>query len=190
MKKLKNIFEELIDEEYNHKEYLKWKRKNVTIRGVSNESRVNGGSAMLGVGLYTAPLGNRALAKEYGKVYFILNAIPKKPFVVDSLNNWEVWSQNNLFMLHSNDRFPNQREFYKNTTIEAEMIKMGYDGVIIKGREMVNYTPPDNIIYFKTERELQSYYETLLSEDLTYSQTSTEGVEDDEYEIGKILPKV
>jgi hypothetical protein len=44
--------------------------------------------------------------------------------------------------------------------MENEMLNLGYDGLIIKGREMVNYTPND-IKYFKTEQELQHYYESL-----------------------------
>jgi len=41
------------------------------------------------------------------------------------------------------------------------MLNIGYDGLIIKGREMVNYIPKD-IKYFKNETELQLYYKTLL----------------------------
>ena len=40
-------------------------------------------------------------------------------------------------------------------------MKLGYDGIIIKGREMVNYTPPDDIKYFNNERALMDYYERL-----------------------------
>jgi hypothetical protein len=40
------------------------------------------------------------------------------------------------------------------------MLKLGFDGLIIKGREMVNYLPK-NILYFKTEDEVKSYYESL-----------------------------
>lgn len=40
------------------------------------------------------------------------------------------------------------------------MINLGYDGLIIKGREMVNYKPHD-IKYFETESELFSFYERL-----------------------------
>ena len=160
MKKLSEILKEV--NEYNHKEYLKWKRKNVTIRGMKEIGKENGGGGMVGLGLYTAPLSNKELAKKYGKVYFVLNAIPKKPLVVDSLNAWEIWSQRNLFMMFSDSNHPNQREFYKRTTVEAEIMKMGYDGVIIKGREMVNYNPPDNVLFFENERQLQMYYEDMI----------------------------
>jgi len=51
--------------------------------------------------------------------------------------------------------------FEENTTMEDEMLILGYDGLIIKGREMVNYSP-ENIKYFKTENQLHHYYETLL----------------------------
>jgi hypothetical protein len=160
MKKLINIFESV---EYNHKEYLKWKRKNVTIRGAKNVGQANGGGGMLGLGLYVAPLGNKALAKQYGTVYFLVGAIPKSPLVVDSLNEWEIWSQRNLFMKYSTGSFPDQRAFFKHTTVEAEMQEMGYDGVIIKGREMVNYNPTeDDIKYFQNERQLQMYYEDFI----------------------------
>jgi len=165
MKKLSKIYESLINEsnEYNHKEYLKWKRKNVTLRGMNNRYEENGGGAMLGDGLYTAPLGNKSLAKEYGKVYFVLNAIPKSPLIVNSLNDWEIWCQRNLFMMFASGSHPDQREFFKNTNIKDEMIKLGYDGIIIKGREIVNFTPSDNDLrYFENERQLQMYYEDII----------------------------
>jgi thymidylate synthase len=54
----------------------------------------------------------------------------------------------------------NLRFFEENTTMEDEMLILGYDGLIIKGREMVNYSP-DNIKYYKTENELHNYYERL-----------------------------
>ena len=37
------------------------------------------------------------------------------------------------------------------------MLKLGFDGLIIKGREMVNYKP-ENVKYFKTEEELYDYF--------------------------------
>ena len=148
--------------EYNHKEYLKWKRKNVTIRGAKEVGQANGGGGMLGLGLYTAPLSNKALAKQYGKVYFVLNAIPKHPLVVDGLNAWEIWAQRNLFGMFNDENYPNQREFFQKTTIEDEMQKRGYDGVIIKGREIVNFSPPDNVLFFENEKQLQMYYEDMI----------------------------
>jgi len=161
MKKLSEILKEV--NEYNHQEYLKWKRKNVTIRGISNRYGENGAGAMLGDGLYTAPLGNKVLAKQYGKVYFVLDAIPKKPLIVNSINDWEIWSQRNLFMMFSDGNHPNQREFFKKTNIKDEMLKLGYDGIIIKGREMVNFTPSeDDLRYFENERQLQMYYEDMI----------------------------
>lgn len=39
---------------------------------------------------------------------------------------------------------------------------MGYDGVIIKGREMVCYKPV-NILYFKNEIQLMNYYEVVIT---------------------------
>ena len=64
-------------------DYKKWKRKNVTLRGVSNTpGEYNGvGSISLGDGLYTAHLGNKEMARKYGKVYFVVNGRPKNPIV-------------------------------------------------------------------------------------------------------------
>ena len=44
------------------------------------------------------------------------------------------------------------------------MMKMGYDGIIIKGREMVNYKPDMNEIkFFSNENQLIHYYEFITS---------------------------
>ena len=51
-----------------------------------------------------------------------------------------------------------KKSFYENTTIEDEMQKLGFDGIIIKGREMVNYKP-ENVLYFSNENQLINYYE-------------------------------
>lgn len=138
--------------------FKKWKRKNVTIRGMAEVGVENGGSQMLGAGLYTAALSNKDLSKKFGKVYFVVNSIPKNPKIFDTLNSWEIWSQRNLFFKNFKDR----REFEKNTTIEKEMQKLGYDGVIIKGREMVNYTPKD-VLYFEDDRELENYFDSIIA---------------------------
>ena len=50
------------------------------------------------------------------------------------------------------------RYFEDNTSIEKEMLDLGYDGLVIKGREMVNYKPKD-ILYFENEDQLKMYYE-------------------------------
>ena len=149
----------------NRSDYLKWKRKNVTIRGVKEIGIENSGGAMLGRGLYTAFLSNRDLAKQYGEVHFLINALPKNPKVFNTLNDWEIWFYNTLVYKYSKENgkeFPDIRDFNKNTTIENELIKMGYDGIIIKGREIVNFTPPDNVIYFKNEKQLENYYDTVI----------------------------
>lgn len=146
----------------DRRDYLRWKRKNVTLRGLKQENETeNGGMAMLGQGLYTAYLGNREMARQYGKVYFVLNAIPKKPIVFNTLNDWEIWSYNTLITnwCKQNGFEPSSRTFYEHTNLRDEIMKLGYDGVAIKGREMVNYTPPDNVIYFENEYQLENYYD-------------------------------
>ena len=51
-------------------DFLKWKRKNVALRGMKNIGQANSGAAgRFGDGLYTAALGNRTMAKNYGDVY-------------------------------------------------------------------------------------------------------------------------
>jgi len=48
----------------------------------------------------------------------------------------------------------------RDLTIEDAIQKMGYDGVIIKGREMVVYnTEGLDIRYYKDEEQVQGYYE-------------------------------
>lgn len=148
----------------NHNEYLKWKRKNVTIRGVKEAGQENGAGAMLGSGLYTAFLSNKNLAKQYGKVHFVVNAIPKNPKVFNTLNEWEIWFYNTLVFKYSKENgkdFPDKRDFNSKTTIEDEMMKLGYDGIVIKGREMVNFKP-SNIVYFSDENQLENYFYTCV----------------------------
>lgn len=146
--------------EQSQKKYLKWKRENVSFRGMQETGVQNGGSAMLGRGLYSAALSNKSMAKGYGKLHFAVNAIPKKPIKFKSLNDWEIWFYNTLVFNYSKalgKEFPDKRDFNAKTTIEAEIQKMGYDGVIIIGREYVNYKP-ENVLYFNDEKELKDYY--------------------------------
>lgn len=158
----------IILSENSNSGYLSWKRKNVTIRGVAEVGEENGAGAMLGRGLYTAFLSNKALAKQYGQVHFVVNAIPKKPKVFNSLNEWEIWFYNTLVFKYSKENgkdYPDKRDFNANTTIEDEMEKLGYDGIIIKGREMVNYKP-ENVLYFKDENQLRNYYNFMENKPL------------------------
>ena len=114
-----------------------------------------------GKGLYTTPLGNKPMAKQYGTLYFVVNAIPKHPKITQSLNDAEIWRQklvNDFCKKHNEDYSLNF--FEKHTSIDKEAIKQGLDGLIIKGREMVNYKP-ENILYFKTEEELKNYYDSI-----------------------------
>ena len=85
-------------------------------------------------------------------LYLFKNGKPKKPKVFNSLNDWEVWFQRNF--LTNYDRLS---EFEKVTSIRAEMLKLGYDGIVIVGREMVNYTPED-VMYFSNETQLENYF--------------------------------
>jgi hypothetical protein len=156
MIKLRQILNEL-----NDSNYLSWKRKNVTLRGIKNLGEHNKVYGSFGKGLYTVPLSNKAMAKQYGNIYFVVNAIPKKSKVVNSLNEAEIFRQKliNDFCKQHNTEY-NTGYFESNTTIEKEMIKNGYDGLIIKGRELVNYKP-ENILYFENEIKLKEYYEKI-----------------------------
>lgn len=152
----------IIEEEFNNAHYLKWKRDNVTLRGIRDiYADDNGGMAALGQGLYTTPLSNRALARQYGDVYFLVNAKPKNPKTFNTLNDWEIWFYNTLVYNYSKKKgkeYPDRKDFDDETSISEELIKMGYDGVLIKGREMVNFKP-ENVLYFKNENQLIQYYE-------------------------------
>lgn len=152
----------IIEQEvYNHREYLKWKRKNVTIRGIREAGSYNGGGARFGDGLYTAFLSNKKLAKEFGKVYFVLGAKPKHPKVVPNTSEAEVFQYNEIIIPYLRKHGLEERssEFYKHTDLKTEMLNNGYDGLVITGREMVNYTPDENEIrYFSNEYQLMQYY--------------------------------
>jgi len=155
----------IIYEEYNHAKYLKWKRDNVTLRGIKKLGYDNKVWGSFGKGLYTVPLSNKAMAKTYGNVYFVLNAKPQNPKVVQDRNVAEILMQtlvDNFCKKHGVER--STRYFEENTTIEDEMQKLGYDGLVIKGREMVNYTPPDDVKYFENESQLMNYYTNFVNE--------------------------
>ena len=62
----------------NIEDYSKWKRRNVTLRGIKEIGKPNEVYGSFGKGLYTFPLSNKSMAKQYGSVYFVVNAIPKK----------------------------------------------------------------------------------------------------------------
>lgn len=145
-----------------HAQYLAWKRKNVTLRGIANPSALdseNGGGARFGMGLYTAFLSNKDMAKQYGTVRFVVNAIPKNPKVFNNTNDAEIWIQTNLY-----SKMGGMREFEKKSNIAEAMFELGYDGLVIRGREMVNYAPPKNVMYFQNERQLQMYFENNIEE--------------------------
>ena len=153
------LFENFLDKS---DDYKKWKRKNVTLRGIKEFGKPNEVHGSYGDGLYTVPLSNKAMAKQYGELYYVVNAIPKNPKIVDSINGAELLRQKlvNDFCKKHNKEY-NVRFFDANTTIHDEMLKLGYDGIIIKGREMVNYKP-ENVLYFRTENELINYYENSV----------------------------
>ena len=160
--KLRKLIQEELSNDFAYK---KWKRANVTIRGMAEVGSLNGGSAIFGDGLYTAFLSNREQAKKYGKVYFVVGAKPKHPKVFKTLNQAEIWLGTQLYGKHSINGFPDRREFFKHTTIEKEMVKLGFDGLVITGREIVNYTPDnDEIKYFEREEELKRYFYNNVKE--------------------------
>jgi hypothetical protein len=144
--------------------YRSWKRKNVTLRGMKQVGEPNNVWGSFGKGLYTVPLSNKAMAKQYGDVFFVLNAKPKNPKVVQDLNQAEIVRQNlvNEFCKENGVDY-SVKYFNEHTSMEKEMLKRGYDGFVIKGREMVNYRPDmEEVKYFRTERELMQYYEFLM----------------------------
>jgi len=159
------IQEEIQD--FNRAEYLKWKRQNVTLRGMQEVGKENNGMASFGQGLYTAALGNREMARKYGKIYFVVGAIPKHPKIVNTWNDAEIFMQQVVIHYGKENSIENyfdaKRDFDAKTNVSEEMLKLGYDGLVIKGREMVNYTPDnENIKYFENENQLIQYYEAVV----------------------------
>lgn len=152
IKKLKDFINESISD------FQTWKRKNVTLRGIKEMGKDNEVFGSFGKGLYTVPLSNKSMAKQYGKLYYVVGAIPKNPKTVNNLNDAEIWRQTlvaNFCKKHGKDY--SLRFFEDNTSIDKEAIELGLDGLIIKGREMVNYLP-ENILYFDSEIRLEQYY--------------------------------
>jgi 8-oxo-dGTP pyrophosphatase MutT (NUDIX family) len=159
-----NKEETVINEEFNKTEYLKWKRNNVTYRGIKELGQDNNVYGSFGKGLYTVPASNKVMAKTFGKLYFVVNGIPKNPKVVNSLNDAEMFRYNliNEYCKQHNN-IKSDGFFDDNTSMEAEMLKLGYDGFVIKGREMVNYKPEnDKVKYFSNENQLIQYYENFI----------------------------
>ena len=166
LKEDKNYKTDVVKGEFDKKEFSKWKRKYVTYRGVVNDpydTPENNRGAMLGKGLYTTK--DKSSAKEYGTVYFVLGGVPQNPVVAHTLMDWENWLDNNFYT-----KFPNEkgetgfRAFdHQGKELHEELMNLGYDGVVIKGREMVHYNPED-VRYFFNSRQLEQYYETLIQE--------------------------
>lgn len=161
-KTIRSILKEYFNENWKIA-FNKWKRENVTLRGEREFGQENGGGAVLGQGLYTAPLSNKALAKQYGEVRYVVNGKPKKPLVFKSINEWEIWEQNLVYKILG---YKKRSDFSANTDIATEIKKMGYDGVVIKGREMVNYSP-ENVMYYKNDNQLIDYYERAVENNQT-----------------------
>jgi len=139
-------------------EYLKWKRDNVTYRGIKEYGKDNGVYGSYGEGLYTVPASNKTMAKTYGSLYFVVNAKPTKPKVVSGINNAEILIQTLIITFCKQNNVPyDKRYFEKHTSIAAEMIKLGFDGIFIKSREYVNYLPKD-VRFFDSEYLLERYF--------------------------------
>ena len=156
------LFTEFLILNENTDDYKIWKKNNVTLRGIKEGNNDNQIYGSFGSGLYTVPLSNKKLIKQYGELRFVVNAIPKNPKIVNSLNDAEIWRQTIIkkFCDKHNESY-NIGFFENKTSFEKEMLNMGYDGFIIKGREIVNYKPKD-ILYFKTEDQLIRYYDQMI----------------------------
>lgn len=128
-----SFYERIDPEKYDKPAYLSWKRKNVTLRGMKEFGIENDyWDSTMGAGLYTAFLGNKAMAKEYGKVYFVVNAIPKHPKVVRSINEWEIYRHGVMKDFCEKVGEPYSRScFNTKTELGKEIQKLGFDGVII-----------------------------------------------------------
>jgi hypothetical protein len=132
------------------KEFLRWKRKHVSLRGLTNPPDVeNGGMARFGQGIYSAALSYKSLARKYGKVFFVVNARPLKPRKFKTCNDLEIYLQSIPY-----------------DDIPKFCIEHGYDGWEVTGREYIRFNPDgkgsmvENVLYFQNEEALYNYWLT------------------------------
>lgn len=150
--------------------YKKWRKANVTYRGTREDNPwpldgINEYEGKFGYGLYTTPLSNKKMTKEYGKTWLIVGAIPDNPMKFNSINAAEIFFQGYAIKNgKGKDDIDKLRNFWKNTSIDKELTKLGYDGVEIKGREMVLFNPDKNKLKaFETERQLEKWYDDFFA---------------------------
>lgn len=153
-------FEEFVAEaaDPDRAAYLKWKRANVSLRGMAEVGRDNGGGARMGVGLYTAALSNAKMARGFGRLHFVVNGVPRRPKVFRDMGQWETFYYAELVR----KKYKSVAEFNAHTTVERAMQELGFDGVVVTGREMVNYAPPDDLMYFQDEWGVRDYWERAV----------------------------
>jgi homoserine trans-succinylase len=105
------------------------------------------------------------MAKGYGDVYLVLNAKPLKPVVVNNVNEAEIYLQGLVTDYCKKHGQPRSLSYFEdNTSYEEEIMKKGFDGMVIKGREMVNFKPGKNVKYFKTDQELYDYWQDYIND--------------------------
>jgi hypothetical protein len=69
------------------------------------------------------------MAKKYGKLYFVVGAIPKHPKIVDSWNNAEIFMQDVIKQYGKRNGISNyfdaKRDFDAKTNVRDEMLTLG-----------------------------------------------------------------
>jgi len=150
--------------------FKKWRKANVTYRGTREDNPwpldgIDEYEGKFGKGLYTTPLSNKTMTKDYGKTWLIVGAIPQNPKKFRSINDAEIWLQQYAIKNgEGNDDLDKLRDFWKKHTIADEMVKSGYDGIEISGREMVLFNPvKDKLRAFETERQLEMWYDDFFA---------------------------
>lgn len=175
-----NNTENVYENGFNQKEYLKWKRANVSYRGMKSVGEPNGVHGRFGDGLYTAALSNKSYAKGYGELRFVVNARPKNPKKVQGYNYAEIFIQNLISNYNKAHNIERHSDFYNHSTIAKEMLNIGFDGLEILGAEYVNYTPDmDKVKYYKTEEELKWHFENYVQENINENIEEEEQLQKD-----------
>jgi len=163
LKTISQVLNEAMDPNYR-----KWRKNNVSYRGSRKDDPLDGideYDGKFGKGLYSTPSSNKTMTKDYGTRFILVGAVPSNPLKFRNVNEAEIWLQQMMIRVmkerkKGEDDIDSLRNFHKYSSIEKEVTKLGYDGIMIVGREMVLFNPKErDVKVFKTEKQLEMWYD-------------------------------